>query len=421
MRSFERRSLLRLGGLLMGGGVAGCASRFRESTPTEWPNRSVPEEGPVEWRLSEDGALEFPPAILDDAVYVPWRVESSAGALTSVDADDGSVRWHERLERAPHDAPMMADDALFVVTGTGGRQGVDQRLHRFTPDGGRIWSTEPRQAFIELHAVDERRAYLGTRDDEVSCGNEPLFAVDRDAGEGAWSKEFGDSLSGWRHAGGLVVECGTTAVVGLAPGDGTERWRLPGRTLTDGRGRLAQAGDLAFIADGDSVSAVDGRTGATAWTADGGAFSGVPLDGTVVDSVLTVGDASGRVTAVDASDGTRRWQWEGAAEKRLSLAAGDGTLFVSDGAGTLAALAPGTGDERWTATTGDVLDLRPSDGKLVVRSRHGSDRQAIGVYDVASGQRRYRYETSEQVTGLVAGGQLVLVAEGSGGLVALGS
>jgi outer membrane protein assembly factor BamB len=190
-------------------------------------------------------------------------------------------------------------------------------------------------------------------------------AVDLDTGEVVWEHELhAEDLPGSGVVVGRVFDDATDLddVVALEVGTGEELWRVEavaadGPWIDDG---------LVVWSDGERVlHAVDARTGAARWTADGYQLAGgvTPLTrggppGSEPDDGVVLAYDADQLVALDAVDGVERWRagpWDPDGNDVL-LFGGDIVLSSGDegeGLSTYVGLDPGTGEEQWRVDTGD--------------------------------------------------------------------
>ncbi|MFB6136799.1 MAG: PQQ-binding-like beta-propeller repeat protein [Halobacteriaceae archaeon] len=160
-----------------------------------------------------------------------------------------------------------------------------------------------------------------------------------------------------------------SAVYAVEP-DGNQLWRAPllGPAVT----APCTDGETVYVGLQGGVAAVDLAAGEERWVRwldvllDGEAGEFVGGTPTVVDGRLYV-PGSGRVTALDAADGTLDWTSTVGEYGELSVAVADGVVY----AGHFVALDAASGDERWRADDLRLegLPAAGADGTAVVGTR----------------------------------------------------
>ncbi|MFB6084105.1 MAG: halocyanin domain-containing protein [Halorientalis sp.] len=144
--------------------------------------------------------------------------------------------------------------------------------------------------------------------------------------------------------------------------------------------------------------------------------SGEPIAGLVSDGDRLFVGHVGTVVAVDATTGERRWERPG----EWPLAVGDGRLYAARNPewerersetdtlrSRIACLDAATGERQWERRlpNGPINALSLTDGRLVVGATGGT-----GVFDPATGDRRWWRETGDTVRGLAVGDGRVYVS-----------
>lgn len=148
-----------------------------------------------------------------------------------------------------------------------------------------------------------------------------------------------------------------------------------------------------------------------AWTAD----IGVGEDGrdqrivyppVAADGTVFVMDAAGVISAVDASDGDRKWRVDPAPEDEEDgfgggLAYADGVLYLAAGFAQVVALDAATGDERWRATLPTPSRAAPAvaDGRVFAVT---IDNRLIAL-DAATGRQLWSFDSPPSSAALLGG------------------
>lgn len=233
-----------------------------------------------------------------------------------------------------------------------------------------------------------------------------------------WVGASGNAVLGIRAIalGDLVVTFSDQNEVVAFPPDGSETWRVPlgepGRGLPGG---LDTDGRYVFAAATVGLVALDPADGSQAWSipvqqqaVSGATGAHTPaVVGSHVYAVLN-SSADGRsiersLVAADAETGAEAW--------RVTLdptlpagpvSASSDTVVVWDGRGTLFALAPEDGSERWQLTVED-LGLPPEsqaslDADMLVTSLVGGLVVALSIED---GSRLWEFEPPSGMTAAV--------------------
>jgi outer membrane protein assembly factor BamB len=188
----------------------------------------------------------------------------------------------------------------------------------------------------------------------------------------------------------LIVGCDRPTLTALDARTGAIAWTAPlggpayGSALSDGT--------TVYVADaGGSMHALDLRTGTPRWTAS------VPASRhpTLVDGSVYVGTTDGRVVGLDPADGTVSWTWKAPANdvELIATLAGD-TLYAGASDGTFYAVDRASGTVRWTFTAPSGRVSTPAVGETLV---YVSGLQVVdgvvgGLFalDPATGEERWR-------------------------------
>ncbi len=128
-------------------------------------------------------------------------------------------------------------------------------------------------------------------------------------------------------------------------------WRV--KTGASIASNVVTSDGVAYIGSFDrNLYAIDVETGKTLWTATGnGWFWGNPR---IAGNTIYIADLSGRLQAIDRSDGSPIWlsSYEAGEKVRAQpLLIDSATLLIVDKGGNVHVLDPATGTLRWTTTT----------------------------------------------------------------------
>jgi len=276
-----------------------------------------------------------------------------------------------------------------------------------------------------------------------------VYAIDRDSGEPRWTRErpYNAGFHSPALADGVVcfAELGVDggAVSAVRRSDGREAWRrkiTPKTSLTaaDGRVYVRSSGT-----DTDRLYGLDAATGRTDWAVDVGSdLLTVAPAPAVGDGVLCTvgprldagaagsssGSGSGGAVALhgrDPTDGSVRFRYgtgTGIEPGAAPAIAGD-TVYVGTADG-VAAVALGSGEERWRVDVGSGVRVSPAtDGDAVCVLDDGGTLRAL---DAATGEPRWHrgigmrtdrlrsHPTLTDDAVLVGGNRLATFARGDG-------
>ena len=274
--------------------------------------------GEKRWTSADVGAATGSPAVANGTVYVATRgTDTDAyednGGLYALDAATGEVQW--RTENAHRGDPFVADGVVYVANaaydaatgerlwyGTGTLAGVSDGT-AYLHNGSTVWAHDAATGEVQWRArlptsadtvdaegaVTSDRVYLTV---ETANASHPVYALSTDDGSVAWT-----------HA----VE---------ASSDDVRANLVSAPAVHDGSVYVSARGDTA------TVHALDATTGDERWSYDTPADhlsaptvgnDTVYLGGRYFSKLAEVGDtvapATVAVYALDATDGTERWNY----------------------------------------------------------------------------------------------------------------
>jgi outer membrane protein assembly factor BamB len=243
------------------------------------------DDGHERWRVESGDAFPSGHAVRRDTLVVRtparvraldvatgaerWRVDSSTvmygpafdsrgervvighdGAVRSLGVADGRERWRRDVDftmsvvTTPREA---AGTSVFV----GDRAG---RLLAVSPvDGGTRWTLSVDDDAFRPHVV--------RTSDHLFVGGPGVYALDPVSGDRVWSFTPSAATVGVHASTSVFAAVGRDRIHAFEPTDGTERWRFAPESRLAGP---AVAGDLAFVAVGGTVYALDGSRTASA-------------------------------------------------------------------------------------------------------------------------------------------------------------
>lgn len=403
----------------MSGTFAGCTrlSGFREggSAPeTDWPafqygggrsgyhpravgpKRNVGER----WRVESRYWTPRTPVVRGDSVYAAGYDD-----LRSFDRETGAENWRYRPERRGFFGAAASNPPASVTR----------------PENGPL-----------------------VTDDAVYCQFQSFDAVDADRGERRWVADVGDAEFPALADGSLhlfVAGSEATGVRAVDPVDGTVRrthWirrRLGAGTATDGRLFAYATFDRRNTLPEHRtwhVAAFSLDDGEERWRWEGVESEGADVPPpTVVDGVVYAAAVDGdRHTAValDAIEGRERWRL-GRVREYVSPAVADGVVYLgrrSSGSApvdVLTAVDAADGSVRWETPLHGWLASHPVVADGVVYCRTAAEVRGGFVYalDARDGTERWRYavDRSTRLTAPAVSGGVVYVSTGAA-LLALG-
>lgn len=329
------------------------------------------------------------PVVVDGSVYVAGS--GDPGYLYALDATSGESAWQFEPAGYATSAPVVVDGVLYV--GTWGRRfyAIDAAT------GEEIWSTEVGHRFgPSSPAVVDGIVYVGTIGDGplVVSGPEDeeefeacaLLALDATTGDERWRYDaFGETdriSSSPAVAGGRVYFGGEDAVYALDATSGEVVWERAIATHSQSSPAVVDGVVYYGATVGGAgehparVWALDAATGETVWTAgidDGGLrTSPAVANGTVyvpASSMRTCwggggdeeqncsGVTRGRLYALDADSGERRWHAPIETDTRSSPAVAGDVVYVGCRNGISAVTS--AGEPAWRVDFQSSRDREP--------------------------------------------------------------
>ena len=382
-------------------------------------------------RLTPENATSDPRASPTPTVG-PDETPRPLGTIVSLWASDGGVRWRERPAASILHPPILHDGRVHTVIGRQGPfSGVNTRVVAYDGDGGRRWTADRGSGSLSIVATDDARLYVGTHDDALGSTGETLFAVEND-GTVTWEREAGDAHRAMRTGRWLLYEAGGS-IASYDPADGSRRWKVPEEPIDEySRERITLLGGRLFTEDAsnEAVVARSLADGSELWRYSDPPGVGrrfVPVDITAIPETRIEGVTGplyaglgydGVVFALEA-DGTERWTADITGETPYGLSGGD-AVYVSNREGTLFALDPTDGEERWRESFEGFPRVHPlSDGVLAVNAGPDTDEDELVLFS-GDGRERWRHTSRKDLLTVRKTGDAVYAGATDGSVFAFG-
>jgi eukaryotic-like serine/threonine-protein kinase len=298
------------------------------------------------WMRGLRSYIEFPPVYCDGSLYV----NTFEGATYAIDSETGKVHWRRRVGGTLPSSPAIDGPRLLVASQDGSVTALDRSR------GRALWRVQTAGKVESSPVVVDGLAYFGSHDGR-------LFAVHSSSGRVRWAYDTGGRINASPSVFGQKVCVSTYA---------------------------------------GSILCLNRRTGAEIWTTYvkrdflryESFYASASSDGSRLYSVAR----SGKVVALDASDGSVVWTGGVGGLGYTTPAVGPDRIFAGGFDGRLRAFRSTTGDELWSTWVGGRLlgapvligenvfvstlegrtsALRASDGKIVWRIPLG--RYAPGI------------------------------------------
>jgi outer membrane protein assembly factor BamB len=297
------------------------AAREKEKLEKEhinWPlygfdlerTRYLPAKGiepPYDHRFLFDAKelLEFSPIFVDGVLYVM----NKDAVFFAVDAGNGKVLWKRDIGALGAAAPAYEDGKLYIVTLEPG-SAVALRAK----DGKVLWERALPGRSESSPLVKDGVVYFGAESGD-------LYAVKAKNGSDVWHIDTAGSVKAGPayHDGTIYVGDYAGHMYAVRASDGAVRWDTTDLGVGFGRsGRFYSTPAIAFgrvyagNADG-RVYSIEESSGDIAWThSTGDLVYSAPAVADTPDTPPTIyiGSANGVFYALNADDGSERWQSE---------------------------------------------------------------------------------------------------------------
>ncbi|WP_327053516.1 outer membrane protein assembly factor BamB family protein [Halomicrococcus gelatinilyticus] len=250
------------------GGVDLFGSSYRWSNRWRYPDRERDAHAPPPRSRPTP-----PPVVADDTLVYAGQIDDE-DAVVALDPSSAERRWRAGSYPDPR-RPVVAEDAVFVVSGRGRVRALDLN------DGSELWRTTIREPTVNAPAVANGRLYLTDRWN--------VYAFDTTTGARVWRRP-------------------TETPVGTPP-------VVAGRTLY-----------VQTELSAGPLLALDAATGETLWTAPYGNRNSTPV---VAGDTLYL-PSHYDLYALDIATGAERWRFEAAGSVSTPVVA-DGRVYVAGG------------------------------------------------------------------------------------------
>lgn len=252
------------------------------------------------WTRGLGSYIEFPPVYCDGDLYV----NSFRGTTYALDAQTGEIQWRRRVGGTLPSSPAIDGPRVLVASQSGTVTALDRR------SGRRLWQVRTAGKVESSPVVVDGTAFFGSHDGR-------LFAVSSDTGRVLWAYQTGGRINASASVFGGRV-CITTyagSFVCLNRRTGEEEWttylkRDPFRYDSFYASPSSDGVRLYSVSRSGKVAALDATNGRVVWTASvGGIGYTTPA---VADGRVFAGGFDGRLRAFGASSGDEIWnRWVG--------------------------------------------------------------------------------------------------------------
>ena len=255
------------------------------------------------WEFAAKQLIEFPPALVDDRLFVV----NKTGEVYGLDTDTGKVVWSRNLGNDVT-GPAYADGTLYLAQLGGTVAALD-------PESGKPkWTFKAQGKLESSPLIADGRVHFG--DDSGY-----LYALDAASGKLGWRTRLGTDIkaSPSFNDGTLYVGDYEGTVHAVDAATGRSRWSTDTTKLPPGGeggfySSPAVAFDRVFEArDDGTVYALDLETGKLDWHfATSNSIYGSPAAAQVPGTPpsIYIGSYNHRLYALDAESGEKRWVYD---------------------------------------------------------------------------------------------------------------
>lgn len=382
------------------------------------------EKGPrnlkiVKWRFTTQGKVRSSPAVARGIVCVG----SEDGHLYALDAATGSLRWKVQTGGNLSSSPAIVNGEVYVTGGDGAVYAFDlgTGLRRWSfatgpPKSYALFGSDSRthDYWASSPVVSDGMVYVGSADGGV-------YALDALTGRPKWSLDTGASVrSSPALAQGRVfvgTMDGNLVAIEAATGRTTWRFKTQGNPFFPAgeiQSSPAAVDGSVFVGARDGVLyALDAVTGQPRWVADN-EMAWVNASPAVASQLVVFGVSDGEsVIAVDARTGAPRWRFKTNGRVFSSPTVADGRVYVGNSYGNVYVLDAATGgllDQGYTegavhsspAVAGSVLYVGSDDSCVYAfEERSAPARRAMPVSDPVLARYAGTYRFSPQLAFVV--------------------
>jgi len=300
-------------------------------------------DGNVQWSRDVGQTLSTPPGVGDGAVFVG----SDTGVLTSLDLEEGVIRFHRTLDGPVTAGPNVVGSVVLVATSPGTDAGTLWALDTF--DGSTVWSRDM-AAPVHAHPASWEGAVFAMSDDGA------LLSINGTDGDLYWQYPVGNAPGSSLTAAPLVSDgvlyvastSGFVYCLDADPSDGEDEgkpdppgsdydvlWTYKQEDLMPFNSSPALVDGMLMLLVGDvGVLALNASDGSIAWTTDVPQAEAITMQLIAVNGSVVVGGAG--IHILDATSGAETWKYDATSSPMVGgPAAVDEMLFVTDSRGIL--------------------------------------------------------------------------------------
>jgi outer membrane protein assembly factor BamB len=312
---------------------------LKDLTHSSYSTTWGPQTNDVLWSALV-GEIESSPAVVNGIVYVG----TNQGFVYAWNAFSGAIIWTYMTNENIESSPTVVDNVVYIGAGNYSATRDSGHIYALQAATGEVlWSYQTGGPVDSSPTVTDGRVYVGCQD-----GN--FYVLDASTGNKLWSVKTGII----QHSSAAVVVniiyiCSSDFLYALNAENGMQLWNY-----TADWGYLASspmiANNIVYLSS-DGVYAFDALTGNLVWHQPGDRYPNSMSTPALADGVIYVGTGDGYVWALNATIGTKRWEFNTESTVAASPAIANGIIYVSSCNGTLYSLDASNGTELWKYDT----------------------------------------------------------------------
>ena len=333
--------------------------------------------GEIEYE--EEMHRSFSSVVVRDGLAI---IPDFGGIVHCLDAETGEPLWHYDLLTQVWATPYVADGKIYI-----GDDDAKVTVFALSKELDVLAQNElERSQYTTIMSVNGTlfipsvEKLIAVEDPELRVSGAPQAG--REVEPAASAVRL--TRAGERKGHNWPSSRGNPQNTGVAGGELPDKLEMIWKMKTENRCEATPVvvDGIAYIADLDSVYAIDTRTGEPQWKyRNPEGFDASPL---IFGSKLYVGDADGTMHSLDAATGELVWKFGTGSAIFSAANAVDGLVVFAGEDGTVFALQPTSGKLVWKANPGTQLKCAPAiSGKRVVVA--GCDSQ-LYVLDLETGK-----------------------------------
>jgi outer membrane protein assembly factor BamB len=297
--------------------------------PSGGPNGLVAldaHSGREVWHVADIGGV---PAVGDGVVIVrSGSADQSGGDLIALDATSGAELWRHAQTQDAGWTPVIDQGVVYIPALPSAMQALDLN------SGETIWSTELPGAVTKSASLSDAMVIFGNTD-----GN--LYALSRDDGQIIWTASLTGGVIGVPaiDSGRIYVsvrEGGDPGLHALDLPSGKELWSNSG-SGADIRYAAASGGSVYLPSLDGTLTALNASDGTQKWQlATGGPISGSPV---IAGDMIYQASEDGQLYAVDGESGATVWTFALDGPSSVETPVAENAIYVLTQTGTVYALS----------------------------------------------------------------------------------